>query len=144
MVCTVMSLCCQCNARGKCRNCACVKSKRPCSTCLPSCKGCRSNLKLLPAVPALQVSATVSNNAHIHTLPAVRAPDDAHVHSLPAVPATQVSAIASDEAHIRSLSAIRVSSTPVAHTLFHEPLRVSRTAIQSHRSKSCVTTYFSN
>ena len=126
MACTVMYLCCRCNARGKCRNCTCVKSKRPCSTGLPFHKGCCLNMKLFPAMPAVQVSAMVSDdahvhsppavrapdNAHVHSLPAVQAPDDAHVHSLPAEPAVQVSAMASDDSHARLLSAVRVSLTP--------------------------------
>ena len=45
-----MTLCCRCNAGGKCRNCVCVKSKRQCSNCLPSRKGCCSNMKLSPAL----------------------------------------------------------------------------------------------
>ncbi len=40
-----MPLCCRCNATGKCINCACVKSKRPCTNCLPLRKGCCSNMK---------------------------------------------------------------------------------------------------
>ena len=44
-----MTLCCRCNAGGKCRNCVCVKSKRQCKNCLPSRKGCCSNMKLSPA-----------------------------------------------------------------------------------------------
>ena len=47
-----MSVCCRCNASGKCRNCVCIKSKRRCSNCLPSRKGCCSNMKLLPALQA--------------------------------------------------------------------------------------------
>ena len=27
--------CCRCNRSGRCRNCACVKANKPCSSCLP-------------------------------------------------------------------------------------------------------------
>ena len=40
-----MTLCCRCNAEGKCRGCVCVKSKRLCNNCLPSRKSCCSNTK---------------------------------------------------------------------------------------------------
>ena len=43
--------CCRCNASGKCRNCFCVKSRRPCSGCLPSRRGLCENARLLK--PAL-------------------------------------------------------------------------------------------
>lgn len=45
-----MTLCRRCNAGGKCRNCVCVKNKRQCRNCLPSRKGCCSNMVLLPAL----------------------------------------------------------------------------------------------
>ena len=35
--------CCRCNASGRCKNCACVKDGQPCTNCLPSRKGTRSN-----------------------------------------------------------------------------------------------------
>ena len=31
-----MPVCCWCNGSGRCRNCACVKSGRPCVDCLPT------------------------------------------------------------------------------------------------------------
>lgn len=52
----VMTLCCRCNAGGECRNCVCVKSKRQCSNCLPSRKGCCSNMKLSPALQETDVT----------------------------------------------------------------------------------------
>ena len=63
-----MSLCCRCNAGGKCINC--VKSKRQCTTCLPSRRSCCSNTKHLPVyqVPVYQVPDTN------RTLPAPPAP----------------------------------------------------------------------
>ena len=44
-----MTLCCCCNAGGKCRNCACVKAKWQSVNCLPLRKGCFSNINLLSA-----------------------------------------------------------------------------------------------
>ena len=48
-----MPQCCRCNAGGKCVNCVCVRSRRQCSNCLPSRKGCCSNMKLSPALQPL-------------------------------------------------------------------------------------------
>ena len=45
-----MTVCCRCNAGGKCRNCVCVKSGRQCTNCLPSRNGCCSNMNLPAAV----------------------------------------------------------------------------------------------
>ena len=45
-----MTLCCRCNAGGKCRGYLCVKSKRLCNKCLPSRKGCCLNTKHSPAL----------------------------------------------------------------------------------------------
>ena len=39
------SSCCRCNGSGRCKNCVCVKSKRSCSTCLPSRRGTCQNSK---------------------------------------------------------------------------------------------------
>ena len=39
--------CCRCNASGKCRNYFSVKSRRPCSGCLPSRRGLCENAGLL-------------------------------------------------------------------------------------------------
>ena len=44
-----MVYCCRCNGDGKCKNCACVKAGRPCTTCLPARRGHCSNMKQPPA-----------------------------------------------------------------------------------------------
>ena len=42
-----MVVCCRCNGNGSCKNCACVRTKRLCTTCLPLRKGKCSNTKQL-------------------------------------------------------------------------------------------------
>ena len=34
-----MPICCRCNASGRCKNCSCKKSGKPCEDCLPSRQG---------------------------------------------------------------------------------------------------------
>ena len=42
-----MPVCCQCNGRGRCISCACVKSGSRCIDCLPSRNGHCSNLEIV-------------------------------------------------------------------------------------------------
>ena len=48
-----MPQCCICNSGGECRNCFCAKGKRQCANCLPSRKGCCSNIAPNTTSPAL-------------------------------------------------------------------------------------------
>ena len=66
-----MTVCCRCNAGGKCRNCVCVKSGRQCTNCLPFRNGCCSNMKqqvavfdtaLTPPVPLARNQPPPSNS----------------------------------------------------------------------------------
>ncbi len=51
-----MVVCCQCNRDGKCKNCACVKAGRSCTTCLPLRRGHCSNTKQPSASAISQIS----------------------------------------------------------------------------------------
>ena len=56
-----MAVCCRCNGGGRCRNCACVKAGRTCTTCLPARRGHCSNMKLPPAPESASVQLPTSN-----------------------------------------------------------------------------------
>ena len=43
-----MPVCCRCNASGRCKNCSCKKSSKPCEDCLPSHQGRCENGRSLP------------------------------------------------------------------------------------------------
>ena len=43
-----MPVCCRCNASGRCKNCSCKKSGKPCFDCLPFHQGRCENGHLLP------------------------------------------------------------------------------------------------
>ena len=68
-----MVVCCRCNGDGKCRNCACVKANRRCTSCLPSRKGKCLNIKQPTAsnpsgyIPA-QIPAVTDSQPSILTL----------------------------------------------------------------------------
>ena len=60
-----LTVCCRCNAGGKCKSCACVKARRPCTNCLPTRRGHCSNTKQLPASPP---------RLDLHSLPIATSP----------------------------------------------------------------------
>ena len=50
-----MTVCCRCNADGKCRSCVCVKAGRPCTNCLPARRGhCSNTLQRTTSPPPSQ------------------------------------------------------------------------------------------
>ena len=58
-----MTVCCRCNAGGKCSSCTCVKARRLCTNCLPTRRGHCSNTMQPPASPpppALHLPTTTS------------------------------------------------------------------------------------
>ena len=68
-----MPVCCRCNGSGRCINCSCTKSARPCVNCLPLRKGlCRNQyasntlspvpVPSLPAPSALDVNPPLPSN----------------------------------------------------------------------------------
>ena len=45
--------CCRCNRTGRCLNCSCVKSGRPCQSCLPQrLENCANTVQTQPSPPA--------------------------------------------------------------------------------------------
>ena len=70
-----MPNCCSCNSSGCCKNCSCVKKRRPCSSCLPSRLSKCSNRSMTPInAPQSQTSSTSS------MLPQAQPPALALVH----------------------------------------------------------------
>ena len=60
-----MPVCCRCNASGRCRNCLCRKSGRPCGNCLPHRHGRCQNSSTSP----LAVSAELQINMESQDAP---------------------------------------------------------------------------
>ena len=70
-----MPNCCSCNSSGRCKNCSCVKKRRPCSSCLLSRLSKCSNRPMTPInAPQSQTSSTSS------TLPQAQPAASALVH----------------------------------------------------------------
>ena len=100
-------MCCRCSGGGKCKNCACVKAKQPCSTCLPARRGHCSNIKQpdasfsLAQPQALYSAATAGSSLPVMCLPSppplnpsiVTVPPSP-VQSLPASPKRSIPFIA--------------------------------------------------
>ena len=86
-----MPLCCRCNGGGKCRNCVCAKAKRQCTSCLPSRRGCCSNIMRMTASPAI-----------------------VPVQDLPASPNTDISQVAPSPAPARSCDLTSIPNEAVA------------------------------
>ena len=61
--------CCRCNRTGRCRNCACAKSGKPCQNCLPQRLGnCANTVQTQPSISAvtdliMKPSSSTQNSA---------------------------------------------------------------------------------
>lgn len=80
-----MVACCRCNRTGVCQGCACVKAKRPCSSCLPSRLGTCLNCQ--PSSPESldreESDLDVDISSFVSDVPPL---DSTSVSSVPALP----------------------------------------------------------
>ena len=74
--CDRVMACCRCNRSGRCQNCLCVKSGRPCQGCLPQRLGnCVNTVRTPPPTNLAPLSAQPQNSTPRSSSPSPCVPD---------------------------------------------------------------------